>query len=137
MIAFLGIFAPSLGNGPVFCGFRVVAGIPCPGCGMTRALGWLARANLEQSMRFHPLAIPTALALFAAWVGGMAHVFRGWTPKPVVSVALMISASTVFVAAWIARLMMFAYEGGIPSEFGAPPRGALIALLASWFARHS
>ena len=54
------LLAPTLlrpaGHGPVLCPFRRVTGVWCPGCGMTRAFGWLAHGDVHQSLRYHPLA---------------------------------------------------------------------------------
>lgn len=38
------------------CVFASVTGLPCPGCGMTRAVGALVRAEWSEAMRFHPFA---------------------------------------------------------------------------------
>ena len=54
------LLAPTLlrpaGHGPVLCPFRRITGVWCPGCGMTRAFGWLAHGDLHQALRYHPLA---------------------------------------------------------------------------------
>jgi hypothetical protein len=43
------------------CAFRAVTGVPCMGCGSTRALGRLAHLDLAGALAFHPLT--TALML--------------------------------------------------------------------------
>jgi hypothetical protein len=51
----------------VLCPLRAVTGIPCPSCGLTRALAYLERGHLDQALKFHPfspLILVLALALF-------------------------------------------------------------------------
>ncbi len=44
------------------CPIRAVFGIPCPGCGMTRALTCLLHGDLQASFYYHPILIPTGIA---------------------------------------------------------------------------
>lgn len=59
-IAWLALYLLDIG-----CVFRLMTGIPCPGCGMTRA--WLAALRLDFAAAFayHPLfwVVPIAFAL--------------------------------------------------------------------------
>jgi len=55
-------------------------GVPCPGCGFTRALLALARGDLAASLTLHPLALP-ALALASltfALAVLLPHDARAW-----------------------------------------------------------
>jgi len=56
---------------PVFCPFELLTGIPCPGCGMTRALRLAFRGNIWASFGMNPLmyliGIPLCLWLLV-WV---------------------------------------------------------------------
>jgi len=48
------------------CPFFRVTGIPCPGCGLTRAVILLLKGDLQASLRFHafaPIVLLTAVAL--------------------------------------------------------------------------
>lgn len=47
------------------CHFRAIVGIPCPTCGVTRALIELLRRNIIQSLKYNFMAIPLVLAAFA------------------------------------------------------------------------
>ena len=40
----------------VLCPLRAVTGIPCPSCGLTRALAHLERGHWADAVRFHPFA---------------------------------------------------------------------------------
>ncbi len=48
------------------CTFRTVTGIPCMGCGGTRAVGALARLDLSGALAMHPLVTLLALGI-ALW----------------------------------------------------------------------
>lgn len=37
------------------CVFRAVLGIPCPGCGLTRAYRSFLRGDINLALRYHPL----------------------------------------------------------------------------------
>lgn len=57
--------------------------VPCPSCGMTRALALLAKGQWSQALALHPLApvlLVQGLSLWAAW--GLA-LLRGWLPRAV------------------------------------------------------
>ena len=65
------------GRAYTLCTLRRVTGIPCPGCGMTRALGALARGEVAQAVHMHPLAIPFVLELVALWLAAGWLLWRG------------------------------------------------------------
>ncbi|MDE7018428.1 MAG: DUF2752 domain-containing protein [Lachnospiraceae bacterium] len=51
-----------------FCPMIILTGLPCPGCGMTRALFYLMRGNVAESVRMHPMGIPIAgLGFYFCW----------------------------------------------------------------------
>ncbi len=53
-ITFYAFFAYVFGNESI-CIFKVYAGLPCPGCGMTRAFISLFQGNINQAFYWHPL----------------------------------------------------------------------------------
>lgn len=72
MAGLWGLMALPLGLGWQRCAFAAFLGIPCPGCGTTRALALLVRGDVPASVRMHPLAVPmlvaaAALALATVW----------------------------------------------------------------------
>jgi hypothetical protein len=48
-----------------FCLFRAVTGLPCPGCGVTRALIAIARGDYRKAWRLNPAAF-AVIVYFAA-----------------------------------------------------------------------
>lgn len=47
-----------------FCPMVIVTGLPCPGCGMTRSLLFLATGRVGQSLWIHPMGVPIAVLIF-------------------------------------------------------------------------
>lgn len=53
------------------CPVQSIFGIPCPGCNMTTSLYYLIQGNIESSIYYHAMLIPTfvfgAFVLFFKW----------------------------------------------------------------------
>jgi Protein of unknown function (DUF2752). len=47
----------------IYCPIRYITGIPCPGCGMSRALGCLLRLDLSGSLRSNPALLPCMMTI--------------------------------------------------------------------------
>lgn len=62
------------------CAFKLWTGYPCPGCGMTRSVLRLARGDVLESIRFHPLGLVVAALAAAVLVGGVAGALTGRDP---------------------------------------------------------
>lgn len=95
-VAWLALYLLDIG-----CVFRLMTGIPCPGCGMTRA--WLAALRLDFSAAFayHPLfwVVPIAFALaFVREEVASSKLKRG------IDIAVIVLCVLV-VAVWIVRLI--------------------------------
>jgi len=60
------VWAPYVSEGPPMCPFRLLSGLPCPGCGMTRALCALLRGDLDAALRFNLFSIPVLGLLIVA-----------------------------------------------------------------------
>ncbi|HEV8630441.1 MAG TPA: DUF2752 domain-containing protein [Thermoanaerobaculia bacterium] len=97
---------PLAGRGFSFCAWRRVTGIPCPGCGMTRAMAALARGELGAALHLHPFA-PLVLAEAAALWGAIGHalsrggalVLPSWLLE-----RLVVWQGAAFIALWLGRL---------------------------------
>jgi hypothetical protein len=83
------------------CYFRAVPGVPCPGCGLTRAYLSLAAGNIRGAFEWHPLfwLVPVFI--------GMGILKKIKSPKaPYKPFNLFaISAAVLAVAVFIVRLM--------------------------------
>lgn len=115
-IAWLALYLLDIG-----CVFRLMTGVPCPGCGMTRA--WLAALRLDfaAAIAYHPLfwAVPIAFVLaFVREEVASSKLKRG------IDIAVTVLCVLV-VAVWIVRLVNPADAGllfggrapaGVPSD---------------------
>ena len=92
------------------CPFFRLTGIPCPGCGLTRAVILLLKGDLQASLRFHafaPLVLLTAVALILVLL-----LPRSIT-QPAISKLEILERQTGFTAIilvglilyWLARLL--------------------------------
>lgn len=87
------------------CPMQAAAGIPCPGCGMTRACVAFAQGDLGQAWSFHPFAfflIPLSL-LVAFWPVRTRETWGG-LPSRVRTVIGSLAVATC-VGLWVSRLM--------------------------------
>ena len=89
------------------CTFRLMAGIPCPWCGITRATALLLTGHFSDSWQMHPMAVFYILLgllfLVYRYVGRLGAVF--W-----------ISLAAVFAATVVVYIVRF------PEMFpGSPP----------------
>lgn len=56
-------------NGVILCPYRVLTGLACPGCGLTRAAHHLVRGDLATAWTYNPLlfvAVPLVVAFALA-----------------------------------------------------------------------
>ncbi|HLU47706.1 MAG TPA: DUF2752 domain-containing protein [Planctomycetota bacterium] len=87
------------------CPIRSLTDVPCPGCGMTRALLSIARGDLSTAWRFHPFAF-----LLVAGAGAivlsprLVARFRDRTP-PKARIALVACLLLAVLGRWIAMLV--------------------------------
>jgi hypothetical protein len=92
-------------HGPILCPFRLVTGLPCPGCGLTRSWIYFMHGDLGQSLYFHPLG-PISLIVAALFVLGVHKRFPRlweWLQSPPV---LKVIAS-VWIIVWLMRIGTF------------------------------
>ncbi len=51
--------------------------VPCPLCGMTRAMMNLCHGHLEEALRFHPAVLLVFPALLMGWIGSVRRDVTG------------------------------------------------------------
>ena len=106
------LYFPYCTTGPVLCPTALLFGLPCPGCGLTRALGHAIHGHVVQAFAFHPLWPLLLGYLVFLWAYQMIEVVRGEPPK---LPTYRIGAAAIFVLLgfWIVRLAWFFAHGGL------------------------
>ena len=102
----LGWFGVPSGVAFSICAFRHLTGIPCPGCGLTRAMAALARGELVLALHFHPFAplLAAEAALLWAAVGAAVVRRQPFTLPPRLVERLLVWQGAGLMALWIGRL---------------------------------
>lgn len=90
------------GTGGSACFFKSVYGVPCPGCGMSRALLALAGGDIALAFSFHPL-VPLVPFI------GLVTLFRNIAPFRVMynSGIFWVACAACFVAVWAVRMAAY------------------------------
>lgn len=92
---------------PPLCPVRLLAGVPCPSCGLTRATRLLVTGHVEEGLHMHVLA-PVVLA-YVAWFSALE--VRGLTrrERPFASLegsrarAALVVLLALLLVVWLAR----------------------------------
>ena len=96
----------ALGSGAfVACPFKLVTGLRCPLCGMTRATLSLLRGDLPASLAMHPVGPLVLLALRAWLLGWLFFVARGGVRPGWLRVRLWLALLLVGVT-WAVNLAL-------------------------------
>jgi hypothetical protein len=81
------------------CVFRSVTGLLCPGCGITRAAHHLLHGRFDEAFRLNPMVfVLIALVLYA-----LPSIYRGQTPRFLMSPAFAWGSFVVLTSYWIVR----------------------------------
>ncbi|HBL28601.1 MAG TPA: hypothetical protein DD490_17335 [Acidobacteria bacterium] len=101
----LHLWVPAPGAQNSVCLMRRLSGLPCPGCGMTRAFAHLAKGEWAAAASDHLLAYVLAAELAVVWVLWGVALARGREPRPPASFErLALGHLAVLVAFWMGRL---------------------------------
>ena len=93
---------------PVICAFRLVTGLPCMTCGMTRAFHAISLGQLGVALEYHPLG-PVFYCLTVFYFVFASFRFLGWRVRLLAiqePVRLMVYGSLgLLFACWMVRLL--------------------------------
>ena len=99
------VWVPAPGSENTVCLLRRLSGLPCPGCGMTRAFAHLAKGEWGAAAADHPLSFLIAVELALAWAAwGLALARRRPVRMPVWFESAVLAHLAVLVAFWLGRV---------------------------------
>lgn len=102
---FFRVWVPAPGVQNTVCLLRRLSGLPCPGCGMTRAFAHLAKGEWTAAASDHLLAFGLAAELGLAWlVWGVALARRRQVGMPSWFERAVLAHVAVLVAFWLGRV---------------------------------
>lgn len=102
---FLRAWMPAPGVQNTVCLLRRLSGLPCPGCGMTRAFAHLAKGEWAAAASDHLLAFGLAAELGLAWlVWGVALARRRQAGMPPWFERAVLAHVAVLLAFWLGRV---------------------------------
>jgi len=70
------LWSPTDLPGFVFCPFRALTGLPCPGCGMTRAFCAIGHGDFASAIGFNPLAPFVFAGALLLWAHALATLLK-------------------------------------------------------------
>jgi putative exporter of polyketide antibiotics len=86
----------------VGCPLRFLSGIPCPGCGMTRAVWYALQLDFASAVYYHPL-------FFLAPLMVLLFLFESYLPPKFIRIAWGFII-TLFLLIYLLRLLLFQNE---------------------------
>ena len=102
--AYLFMFEPGRTGFFPLCPFRLLTGLPCPGCGSTRALHQLLHGHFATAFMLNPLLLIAIPFLIWAFLRYSLIVMRGGVPrKNALSAPYIYVIFFVVVGFWIFR----------------------------------
>lgn len=93
------------------CPFELILGIPCPGCGMSRALFYAITLDFKKAFAMHPLFI-LAIAVFLLYT----YLYLFKNKNIFLYKKAMYPLAAVLIITYIIRMIMF-FPNTSPMEF--------------------
>ncbi len=100
------------------CPTATLFGIPCPGCGLTRATLALLRGDVAAALRFHPLVFVLTPLVVGLSLSSAYQYVRG--PRPTANPGRVTSRATSFAALFMLVGMLGVWGARFLGYFGGP-----------------
>jgi len=124
------LYAPYAHDGPILCPLRLVTGIPCPACGLTRSFCAMAAGRPAEAFGEHllgPLAMACAAALGVAWGYEAAAGRRvGWLRRVAFSSRVAWTLAAVLLAYHAVRMVRWGLSGELLAWIQGSPAGQAV-----------
>lgn len=125
---FAGLFAAIVSFRLPFCPLAGVLGVPCPGCGLTRATLALAHGDLRHALELHPLVL--VLAPLFIWAMSSAAIGYVRGPRAPRNVRHWLASRTVTALGSVLLLVTLGVWGArFLGFFGGPVH---VETLSDW-----
>jgi hypothetical protein len=104
-LALVALWSPPDDPVSSLCLTRRALGLPCPGCGLTRAVAQLVQGNFARAVALHPLAPLAALDAVVGWaLWGLSLYGLAAAPPARAVRRVLVAQLALFVALWLGRL---------------------------------
>lgn len=104
LLAGLFLYRPRVHQGPALCAMPLLLGVPCPGCGITRALAHATHGEFADAFRHHALWPLLLAGLAAVWWHRWLELRRGapprWPLRP-----LAWGGAALLAGFWVLRIL--------------------------------
>ncbi|MCJ7826630.1 MAG: DUF2752 domain-containing protein [Demequinaceae bacterium] len=90
-------------SAPVTCPFRLLTGLPCPACGLTRSCIAAFHLDFDRSLSLHPLGPAVAVAVVMLAVGVDKRI--PWIGRTLRNPPVAIALIALWIAVWVVRLV--------------------------------
>ena len=111
LLLFLLVLLEVLGTS---CFFASILGIPCPGCGSSRAFLLLLQRQFGQAIRMHPLILVSltiliAVPLYFFWAWQARKKDEDWQPplSPRTARILLFSLAGLYLLVYLVRMILY------------------------------
>jgi hypothetical protein len=103
---------------PTICWFRLTTGLPCPGCGLTRAIALLMHGRVFASLAMHPFGV-AAVGLALLQIPPRAVRAAGSSPPWTFRwdrlwAYALVATAILMMSWWILRIGAFGWLGARP-----------------------
>ena len=98
------------------CLFRSFTGLPCPGCGSTRAAAALFRGHIKEALDYHPLIFVTFILITAYALTLIFRIKIFNDPKNKRLTVLLFCVLAIYMAVYAARMILL-YPNAEPMTY--------------------